>query len=37
MRELAYIQKISSLSPIAGADAIEKAEVLGWELVVKSS
>jgi hypothetical protein len=35
MRELAYIQKISSLSPIPGADAIEKAEVLGWELVVK--
>lgn len=35
MRELAYIQKIGSLSPIPGADAIEKAEVLGWELVVK--
>lgn len=35
MRELAYIQKIKSLSPIVGADKIEKAEVLGWELVVK--
>ena len=35
MRELAYVQKIKSLSPIPGADAIEKAEVLGWELVVK--
>lgn len=35
MRELAYIQKIKSLSAIPGADAIEKAEVLGWELVVK--
>lgn len=35
MRELAYIQKIGSLTPIQGADAIEKAEVLGWELVVK--
>jgi hypothetical protein len=35
MRELAYIQKIKSLTPIAGADKIEKAEVLGWELVVK--
>ena len=35
MRELAYIQTIKSLSPIPNADAIEKAEVLGWELVVK--
>lgn len=35
MRELAYIQQIKSLSPIPNADAIEKAEVLGWELVVK--
>lgn len=37
MRELAYIQTIKSLSPIPGADAIEKAEVLGWELVVKKN
>jgi hypothetical protein len=35
MRELAYIQTIKSLTPIPGADAIEKAEVLGWELVVR--
>ena len=35
MRELAYIQTIKSLSPIPDADAIEKAEVLGWSLVVK--
>lgn len=35
MRELAYIQKIKSLSPIPGADQIQKAEVLGWELVVR--
>jgi RNA ligase (TIGR02306 family) len=35
MRKLASIQKIKSLSPIEGADAIEKAQVLGWQLVVK--
>lgn len=35
MRELAYVQTIKSLTPILGADNIEKAEVLGWELVVK--
>ena len=35
MRKLASIQKIKSLEPIAGADAIEKATVLGWQLVVK--
>lgn len=35
MRELAYIQKIKSLTPIPGADKIECATVLGWELVVK--
>jgi hypothetical protein len=35
MRQLAYVEKIKSLSPIPGADKIEKAEVLGWELVVK--
>ena len=33
-RKLASIQRISSLSPIDGADKIEKATVLGWELVV---
>jgi RNA ligase (TIGR02306 family) len=35
MRKLASIQKISSLEPIPGADTIEKATVLGWQLVVK--
>lgn len=34
-RKLASIQKISKLEPIKGADNIEKATVLGWELVVK--
>lgn len=33
-RKLASVQRIVSLSPIAGADLIEKATVLGWELVV---
>ena len=32
---LASIQKIISISPIEGADKIEKAKVLGWECVVK--
>lgn len=35
MRKLASIQKIKALEPIADADAIEKATVLGWQLVVK--
>lgn len=35
MRKLASIQKISSLEPIPGADSIEMARVLGWQLVVK--
>lgn len=35
MRQLASIQRIKSLVPIDGADAIEKAQVLGWQLVVK--
>jgi hypothetical protein len=35
MRNLATIQSIANLEPIPGADAIEKATVLGWELVVK--
>lgn len=35
MRTLASIQKIESLEPIPGADAIEKARVLGWNVVVK--
>lgn len=35
MRKLVSIQKINGLFPIAGADKIEMARVLGWELVVK--
>ena len=35
MRKLASIQKISATEPIQDADAIEKATVLGWQLVVK--
>lgn len=35
MRRLASIQMIRSLEAIEGADAIEKATVLGWQLVVK--
>jgi len=34
-RKLASVQKIVKLEPIKGADNIEKATVLGWELVVK--
>lgn len=34
-RKLASVQKILSLEPITGADAIEKATILGWQLVVK--
>ena len=35
MRKLASIQKIIAIAPIEGADAIEKATVLGWQLVTK--
>jgi RNA ligase (TIGR02306 family) len=35
MRKLASIQKIKALESIEGADAIEKATILGWQLVVK--
>jgi len=37
MRKLASIQRIKALEPIEGADAIEKATVLGWQLVVKKN
>jgi RNA ligase (TIGR02306 family) len=37
MRQLASIQKIKNIEPIEGADSIEKATVLGWQLVVKKS
>jgi RNA ligase (TIGR02306 family) len=35
MRQLATIQSIISIEPIAGADAIEVASVLGWKVVVR--
>lgn len=35
MRHLASIQKIKNLEPIENADAILKATVLGWQLVVR--
>lgn len=35
MSNLASIQKIIKLTPIEGADKIETATVLGWEIVVK--
>lgn len=35
MRKLASIQRILKTEPIPGADSIEKATVLGWELVIK--
>jgi len=34
-RKLASLQIIDSLSPIDGADRIERAKVLGWQVVVK--
>jgi RNA ligase (TIGR02306 family) len=37
MRKLASIQRIEQLDPITGADAIVKAKVLGWSVVVKKS
>ena len=35
MSKLASVQKIEKLTPIEGADKIETATVLGWEIVVK--
>lgn len=35
MRQIASVQKIKAITPIEGADAIERIEVLGWELVAK--
>lgn len=35
MRQLATIQRIRKLEPIVGADAIQKAQILGWDVVVK--
>lgn len=35
MRKMATVREIKAIEPIPGADAIEKAVVDGWELVVK--
>ena len=35
MRKLASVRKVLSLSPIPGADFIERATIDGWEVVVK--
>lgn len=35
MRQLATVQKITKLTPIEGADKIELARVLGWNVVVE--
>lgn len=35
MRKLASVQRIRNIEPIPNADAIVKATVLGWQLVVK--
>jgi RNA ligase (TIGR02306 family) len=35
MRQLASVQRIKALDPIENADAILKATVLGWQVVVK--
>lgn len=37
MRKLASVQRIIDLRPIEKADAIEVAQVLGWECVVKKN
>ena len=37
MRKLASIQKINDIRPIPGADSIEVARVLGWDVVVKKN
>ena len=34
-RKLASIQRIDALTPIDGADRIERAHVLGWTVVVR--
>jgi hypothetical protein len=36
-RKLASVQKVQKIYPIVGADKIETANVLGWEVVVKKN
>lgn len=35
-RKLASVQVITDISPIKGADRIEVAQVLGWQVVIKT-
>ena len=35
MRKLATIEKIENISPIEGADFIERASIRGWQIVIK--
>lgn len=35
MRQLASVQEVAAVTPIPGADAIEKVTVLGWHVVAK--
>ena len=35
MRKLVTIQRISDVQPIEGADAIEKAKIKEWRVVIK--
>jgi len=35
MRKLAHIEKIIDILPIAGADRIELAKILGWQVIIK--
>lgn len=35
MRKLATIERITKIAPIDGADKIELASILGWNVVIK--
>ena len=35
MRNLASVQKVIAIEPIEGADRIELAKVLGWQVVIR--
>ena len=34
-RKLASIQRVAEVNPIAGAEKIELARILGWSVVIK--
>ena len=36
-RALAHIERIRSIEAIEGADRIEKATILGWQVVIKKN